>query len=344
MAMRFFTDGETPAEARRAVVAIGNFDGVHRGHQQLLAAAREEAGKRAANWGMMTLEPHPRDLFRPDEPVFRLTPLPMKARLVRALGGGFVSVLPFSRQMAAMPAEDFVRLHLVERMQVAHVVTGYDFHFGHGRKGNPDMMRELGEKYGFGVTIIDQVADEDSQAPFASSSIRAHLRHGHVRAAANELGYWWMVAGEVVRGDARGREIGFPTANIRLPGGCEPREGIYAMRVRPASEKDAEGLPAIPHPSGWHGAGYIGMRPTFDTHERFLEVFLPGFEGDLYGRELLVDFIDFIRPDEKFCSVDELVAKMNADVAEILNRLKALRQDDPMTAHPLGAKQASGEI
>jgi len=344
MTMQFTIDGDTPDAARGAVVAIGNFDGVHRGHQQLLQAAREEAERRGTGWGMMTLEPHPRDLFRPDEPVFRLTPLPMKTRLLGGLGGGFVSVLPFSREMAVLEAEEFVRLYLVERMAVAHVITGYDFHFGHGRKGNPQLMRELGGKYSFGVTVIEQVTDDDGVAPFSSSSIRAHLRHGHVRRAAHELGYWWMVEGEVVRGDRRGREIGFPTANIRLPKGCEPREGIYAMRVRLADGSSAGDLPPMPHPSGWRGAGYIGTRPTFDTHERFLEVYLPDFEGDLYGRRLLVDFVSFVRPDEKFCSVDELVTRMNADVAEIVRRLEALEREDPMTAYPLGRLQAGGRL
>ena len=338
----FTLDGPAPEKARGAVVAIGNFDGVHRGHQQLLASARGIAPE-GVPWGMVTLEPHPRDLFRPDEPMFRLTPLAMKSRLLAAMGGDFTAVLPFSRDMAMLEPEEFVRRYLVEALEVAHVVTGYDFHFGHGRKGNPEMMCELGGKYGFSVTVVDQVADDDGLAPFSSSSIRTHLRHGHPHRAAHELGYWWMVEGEVVSGDRRGREIGFPTANIRLPEGCEPRQGIYAMRVRPAGG-DTGHLPPLPHPSGWRGAGYIGTRPTFDSDERFLEVFLPGFEGDLYGRRLVVDFISFIRPDEKFCSVDELVSRMNSDVEEILTQLEKLERDDPMTAFPLGRLQHEGRL
>ncbi len=344
MTQTFRLDGEVPAACRGGVVAIGNFDGVHRGHQQLLDTARKIAEREGRPWGMMTLEPHPRDLFRPDEPVFRLTPLAMKSRLMAALGGDFVAVLPFTRETAALEAEAFVARHLVEAMQAAHVVTGYDFHFGRGRKGDPHLMQALGERHGFGVTVVEQVTDDDGIAPFSSSSIRAHLRHGHVKRAAHELGYWWMVEGEVVKGDARGREIGFPTANIRLPVGCEPREGIYAMRVRPVRPEDGAGLPPMPHPSGWFGAGYIGTRPTFDTHERFLEIFLLDFDADLYGRRLLVDVVDFIRGDEKFCSVDELVERMNADVAEIRRRLTALKDDDPMTAFPLGRRQHEGCI
>ncbi|WP_038036671.1 bifunctional riboflavin kinase/FAD synthetase [Thermopetrobacter sp. TC1] len=336
-------DREIPQTVRGGVVAIGNFDGVHRGHQQLLETARRIAEQENIPWGMMTLEPHPRDVFRPDEPLFRLTPLPMKARLLSGLGGDFVAVLPFSRTTAALEAEDFVRQYVVETLGARHVVTGYDFHFGHGRKGNPDLMRRLGEKHGFGVDIVDQVTDDDGIAPFSSSAIRNHLRRGHVKRAAHELGYWWMVEGEVVHGDARGREIGFPTVNIRLDPGCEPREGIYAMRVRPADGR-MDDLPPMPHPSGWFGAGYVGSRPTFDGHSRFLEVFLLDFSADLYGRRLVVDFIAFIRGDEKFCSVDELIDRMNADVAEIRTILNKLIDDDPMTAFPLGALQHQGRL
>ena len=344
MTQTFTLDEETPRHLKGGVVAIGNFDGVHRGHQQLLETARRLAEEAGRPWGMMTLEPHPRDLFRPDEPVFRLTPLAMKSRLMAALGGDFVAVLAFSRATAALEAEDFVRRFLVENMEAAHVVTGYDFHFGHGRRGDPHLMQELGRRHGFEVTVVEQVTDDDGIAPFSSSSIRAHLRHGHVRRAAHELGYWWMVEGEVVRGDARGREIGFPTANIRLDPGCEPREGIYAMRVRPASPADGEGLPAMPHASGWFGAGYVGRRPTFDTGQRFLEVFLLDFDADLYGRRLVVDVVHFLRGDEKFCSVAELIERMNADVTQVRKILAGLTDEDPMTAYPLGRLQHEGRI
>ncbi len=336
-------DREIPQAVRGGVVAIGNFDGVHRGHQQLLKTARRIAERENLPWGMMTLEPHPRDVFRPDEPLFRLTPLAMKARLLSGLGGNFVAVLPFSRETAALEAEAFVRQHVVEALGARHVVTGYDFHFGHGRRGNPALMRHLGEKHGFGVSIVEQVTDDDGIAPFSSSSIRNHLRRGHVRRAAHELGYWWMIEGEVVHGDARGRDIGFPTVNIRLDPGCEPREGIYAMRVRPA-EGMANDLPPMPHPSGWFGAGYVGHRPTFDGQSRFLEVYLLDFSADLYGQRLVVDFISFIRGDEKFCSVDALIERMNADVSEIRSILEKLITDDPMTVYPLGALQHEGRL
>ncbi|MFN4142221.1 bifunctional riboflavin kinase/FAD synthetase [Aestuariivirga sp.] len=325
-----------PETAKGAVIAIGNFDGVHRGHQTLLARAEEEALRLGRPWGVVSFEPHPRSFFKPEEPVFRLTPEALKARLVAALGASFMAVLPFDRALADLDAEAFVMRHLVERLGVSHVVMGYDFHFGRGRKGSPATMAELGARHGFGVSIVDQVTDEgDQHSPFSSSSIRQALRHGHVPSAARELGYHWTVLGEVVRGDQRGRSIGFPTLNIVLEKGADPFRGIYAVRVRDAAKK---GAPA------WAGAGYFGDRPTFDTGRTFLEVFLIGFEGDLYGRELMVEFIDLIRPDRRFFSVDELVQQMKADCEEALARLAAVKAEDPVRSFPLGLLQAEGMI
>jgi riboflavin kinase/FMN adenylyltransferase len=225
---------------------------------------------------------------------------------------------------------------MVKRLAVRHVVTGYDFHFGRGRKGSPATMADLGRELGFGVTIVEQVTDEgDQHSPFSSSSIRRALRHGHVTAAARELGYHWTVMGEVVRGDQRGRTIGFPTLNIVLEKGADPFRGIYAVRVRDAA---AAGR------AHWPGAGYFGDRPTFDTGRTFLEVHLIGFDGDLYGRQMLVEFIDLIRPDKRFSSVDELVTQMRADCASALKVLDAAKADDPVAAFPLGRLQALGEI
>ena len=328
--------GAVPENCRGAVIAIGNFDGVHRGHQTLLEIARAEARRLGRPWGVVSFEPHPRTYFKPDEPVFRLTPEALKSRLMAALGASFMAVLPFDHALSDLSPEDFVALHLVERMGAAHVVTGYDFHFGKGRKGSPAIMKELGGHKGFGVTIVDQVTDEgDQHSPFSSSSIRQALRHGHVTAAGRELGYHWTVLGEVVRGDQRGRTIGFPTLNIILDKGADPFRGIYAVRVRDAALKGA---------IAWPGAGYFGDRPTFDTGRTFLEVYLIGFEGDLYGRQMLVEFIDLIRPDKRFNSIAELIGQMNVDCADALARLDAVKADDPLAAFPLGRLQSEGKI
>jgi riboflavin kinase/FMN adenylyltransferase len=197
-------------------------------------------------------------------------------------------------------------------------------------------MAELGKLLGFGVTVVEQVTDEgDQHSPFSSSSIRQALRHGHVGVAARELGYHWTVMGEVVKGDRRGRTIGFPTLNIVLEKGADPFRGIYAVRVRDAAQEETQ---------HWPGAGYFGDRPTFDTGRTFLEVHLIGFDGDLYGRQMLVEFIDLIRPDKRFASVDGLVAQMKADCRNALKTLIALKSDDPIAAFPLGRLQALGKI
>jgi riboflavin kinase/FMN adenylyltransferase len=324
-----------PSGLLGSIAAIGNFDGVHRGHQSLLAKAAAIAGSNGAPWGVVTFEPHPRTFFRPEEPVFRLTPLPLKARLIAALGGDYTAPITFNAELASLSPEEFVRRELHDRLHVSHVVTGYDFHFGKGRKGSPATMRELGQQLGFGVTTIDQVTDDNGLAPFASSAIRNSLRHGRMRDAARQLGYWWMVMGEVVEGDKRGRTIGFPTLNIKLEPGAEPFQGIYAVRVRDAG---------VANSKPWSGAGYFGRRPTFESERTFLEVFLLDFSGDLYGRTLMVEFIDLIRPDRKFDSIDDLVSQMTKDCEEAKAKLQAIESETLISSFPLGRLQAQGRL
>ncbi len=329
----FLQSDEFPKSMRGGVVAIGNFDGLHRGHQELLSIARKQAGVTNAPWGILTFEPHPRSFFRPAEPVYRLTPHPLKMRLASAFGAAFAASIDFDEALAGLEADDFILEHLVKRLGVSHVVTGYDFHFGKGRKGGPENLREMGIKHGFAVTVVDQVTDDgDGHAPFSSSSIRTSLRRGHVRAAANELGYQWIVMGEVVPGDQRGRTIGFPTANIILDPGAEPFRGIYAVTAR-----DAASPPSTPY---WQGAAYFGDRPTFDTKRTFLEVYLLDQNIDIYGKILMVNFVDLIRPDKTFKGVEELVTQMHADCAQVRKVLAA----DGIENFPLRKMQAEGKI
>lgn len=325
------------ADFQRCVVAIGNFDGLHRGHQELLKVAKAEAARRGARWGILTFEPHPASYFRPNEPVFRLSPLPLKQRLAAAFGADFVAVVGFNESLAGTSPEDFVLHYLVQGVSVSHVVTGYDFHFGKGRKGTPETLVQLGEGHGFGVTTVDQVTDDgDGKAPFSSSSIRSALRRGHMRSAARELGYRWIVMGEVVHGDKRGRTIGFPTANIIVDPGAEPARGIYAVEVRDAAA--ASGTPT------WQGAAYFGDRPTFNTNRTFLETYLLDVDVDLYGRTLLVSFHDLIRGDKTFASVGELVEQMKGDCAQAREILSRDAADDEMAEFPLGKMQRAGWI
>ena len=325
---------ELPSSLRGGVVAIGNFDGLHRGHQQLLAIAAAEAQNRGVPHGILSFEPHPRSFFKPGEPVFRLTPLGLKTRLFAALDLQFMAWLNFDGLLAATEPEDFVIQQLVQRLGVSHVVTGYDFHFGNGRKGGPDTLLAMGQHNGFSVTVVDQVTDDgDGKAPFSSTSIRSALRRGHVTSAAHELGYDWTVMGEVVHGDKRGRTIGFPTANIILDPGAEPYRGIYAVTVRDAAA--APGSPA------WQGAAYFGDRPTFNTKRTFLEVYLLDQDIDLYGRQLMVSFVDLVRGDKTFAGVDELVMQMKKDCEEV-RRILAAREVNG--GSPLAELQTQGKI
>jgi riboflavin kinase/FMN adenylyltransferase len=288
-----------PPAARGAVVAIGNFDGVHRGHQALLAAAGEEAKALRAPAGVILFEPHPREYFQPEKPHFRLTSLSRKLELLRGLALDLAVVLAFDAGLAGLSAQDFIDRILVDALAVRHVVIGYDFRFGKARAGNPESMKEAGATHGFGVTVVAQVAEAGEV--FSSNAIRAELAQGDVQGAAQMLGHWWQIAGQVIGGAKRGTGLGFPTANIPLPPGTALGHGIYAVRVLVGGTSHA-------------AAAYLGTRPTFDdAGAPMLEVFLLDFEGDLYGREITVEFIDFLRGDRRFEDVDELKAQMARD-------------------------------
>ena len=290
--------GKVPPEARGAALAIGNFDGVHRGHQALLQAAKDAAAKTGGKAGVILFEPHPRELFQPDKPHFRLTPLPRKLELLEAFGLGLAVVLRFDAALAGLSAEAFIAQVLVQKLGVSHVVVGYDFHFGKGRSGDPETLRRAAAAHGFAVTVVAQVADAGEV--FSSSAIRAELAQGDVQGAAEMLGHWWRVTGMVIGGARRGTVLGFPTANIALPAATALAHGIYAVRVL---------VDGKTHPA----AAYLGTRPTFDDGAPVLEVFLLDFDDNLYGRQIAVDFIDHIRGDRRFDSIDDLKAQMQHD-------------------------------
>jgi riboflavin kinase/FMN adenylyltransferase len=287
-----------PLNARGSVLAIGNFDGVHRGHQALLDRVVAQAAELRAVPAVMIFEPHPREFFHPEEPHFRLTPLNEKLRLLERLGIKVAVVLPFNAQLAAMTAGEFIERVLVAGLGVRHVVIGYDFFFGNRRAGTPETMRLAGAELGFGVSVIAPVAEGGEV--FSSTSIRLKLAQGDVRGAARELGHWWRVCGEVVGGARRGTGLGFPTANVPLPPGTALAHGIYAARAFVGG--------------AWHeAAAYLGTRPTFDNGKPVLEVFLFDFDGELYGRTMDVEFIDFIRPDRRFETSEALQRQMRED-------------------------------
>ncbi len=291
---------DVPAGARGGAFAIGNFDGVHRGHQALLQAARERAAALGAPAGVILFEPHPREFFQPDKPHFRLTPIERKLELLDRLGLDAAVVLKFDAALAGLQAQEFIDRIVVGALAARHIVIGYDFRFGKARAGDPETMQRAGEALGFGVTVVPQVGEAGEV--FSSNAIRAELAQGDVAGAAQMLGHWWRVSGEVIGGFKRGTGLGFPTANIALAPGTALAHGIYAARVH----TDGKVYP---------GAAYLGTRPTFDDGAPMLEVFLLGFDGDLYGREIAVEFIDFVRADAKFASIEALKEQIAKDCA-----------------------------
>jgi riboflavin kinase/FMN adenylyltransferase len=292
-----------PDDARGAVVSLGNFDGVHRGHQAVLARAGAIAREERRLHGVVTFEPHPRAVFRPQDPPFRLTPFRVKAHQLDALGVELMVSLHFDAGFARRSAENFVTEVLHEGLGVGHVVAGYDFVFGQGRHGNAELLQRLGATLGFGVTVIEPVAS-DAGAVFSATKIREHLVAGEPRSAAELLGRPWEIDGRVEHGDARGRTIGFPTANIALGEYLRPAGGVYAARA------------GIERPDGveWRDAvANLGTRPTVNGIDLRLEAHLFDFDGDLYGQHLRVALIDWIRAERKFSGLDELKAQIAQD-------------------------------
>lgn len=281
-----------------AVLAIGNFEGVHRGHRALIAATRARADALGRPAAVLTFEPHPRAFFRPDEPVFRLTDDAAKLRLLAAAGLDGAVVMRFDAALAQLEAWEFVDRILVERYRVSGVVVGFDFHFGKGRVGSPEFLADEGDKRGFAVDIVPAVADGDCR--ISSGAIRTALADGQVEEATQLLGFPWFITGQVVHGDKRGRELGYPTANIRLDPACGLRHGIYAVRIGLGNKR-------------YDGVASFGRRPMFDTGAVLLEVFLFDFSGDLYGQTLDVAFVAWIRHELNFATVEDLVRRMDED-------------------------------
>jgi riboflavin kinase / FMN adenylyltransferase len=317
---RSLTTGPVAAMSRGACLAIGNFDGVHRGHQALLATVKADASRRAAPAGVMIFDPHPREFFQPHIPHFRLTTRAQKLRLFERCGLDLAVVLPFDAALAALSPQAFISDILVSALGVGHVVIGYDFNFGKGRAGSPDTMQEAGQRLGFGVTVVQPV--RDGLVAYSSSAIRATLAAGDVAAAALALGHRWRIDGIVVGGAKRGTGLGFPTANITVPPGCSLAHGIYAARVHVGGETHL-------------GAAYWGSRPQFDNGQPVLEVFLLDFDGNLYGQELSVEFVDFIRPDGKFEGLEALKIQMQADCDAARRVLNWLATNDPLAGSSL---------
>ncbi len=291
-----------PRPLQGGVYALGNFDGVHRGHQMVIGEAARVARELGVPLGVLVFEPHPRQFFFPNEPFFRLTPFRAKARLLEKLGVEILAALPFDASMAKKLAPEFVLDVLVNGLKASHVVAGYDFRFGKGRAGDASVLAYMGGEEGFGVSIVDEVKHEGE--PFSSTRIREKLANGDPRGAAELLGHWWTVETHVMTGDQRGRTIGFPTANLALGEHVQPALGVYAVRVE---------IEEGPHKGFYDGVANFGKRPTFDKKDVILEVHLFNFAGDIYDHHISVSFIDYLRPEQKFDGLDSLKAQIAKD-------------------------------
>ncbi len=290
--------GRLPKPARGGTVALGNFDGAHLGHAAVLAAAHQARPDLPLQ--ACTFEPHPREHFRPDDPPFRLTLLAAKARALAAQGARAVHAVPFDAALAAMPAEEFVEAVLHRSLGAKHLACGPDFAFGHRRGGDVAFLRHAAEARGIGLTVVPKLAD--SEGPVSSTRIRRLLQEGYPDRAAALLGRPWAIAGEVRHGDARGRTLGFPTANIPLGRHLEPARGVYAVRARLPDGREVPGV------------ANLGRRPTLggDPESR-LEAHLFDFAEDLYGQEVEVALLAFLREERRFAGLDELRAQIAAD-------------------------------
>ena len=292
-----------PPDVRGAALAVGNFDGVHRGHQAVIAEAGRIARDLRVPQGVLTFEPHPSSVFRPEQPPFRLSSLRSKSRWIEPLGVDLLFMLHFDLAFASQSPERFIGEVLVQGLGARHLVVGTDFRFGHRRIGSIETLAAAGEAAGFRVSTVLPVLGADG-VEISSTRIREHLRAGRPDGAAALLGHWWEAEGRVEPGDQRGRTIGFPTANVRLGDFVEPATGVYAVRAGVDEGAATQWI---------DGVANFGRRPTVDGKRLLLEVHLFDFTGDLYGKHLRVQLLSFLRPERKFESFAALKEQIARD-------------------------------
>jgi len=298
---------------RGASVAIGNFDGVHLGHQAVIDIARSAGAAVGAPLGILTFEPHPREYFAPNAPPFRLMSREARAHRLEKLGVERLYELNFNAALSALTPKEFAQNVIVDGLGLKHIVVGADFCFGKGRAGNAADLVQFGKDLGFGVTIANLLKGQTGEV--SSTAIRQALSDGRPRDAAAMLGHWHRIEGQVIGGEQRGRDLGYPTANMSIAGLHPPKFGVYAVEVD---------ILDGPHKGTYQGAASLGVRPMFQGELPNVETFLFDFSGDLYGTELSVALVDYLRPEETFDSLEAFIAQMDADCARartILNQL-----------------------
>jgi riboflavin kinase/FMN adenylyltransferase len=300
-------------EDRGASAAIGNFDGVHLGHQSVIDMARTQAQAIGAPLGLVTFEPHPRQYFAPDAPAFRLMGREARANRLAKLGVERLYELNFNAALAGVSPRDFAQDVIADGLGLKHVVVGADFCFGKGRSGTAQDLQAFGAEMGFGVSIATLLSG--SAGEVSSTAIRSALAEGRPRDAATMLGHWHRIEGEIIGGEQRGRQLGYPTANMSIDGLHPPRFGVYAVLIDILNG---------PHAGQYHGAASIGVRPMFNGERPNLETFIFDFSGDLYGADASVALIDYLRPEARFDGLPALIAQMDADCAKARSILAAL--------------------
>lgn len=292
-----------PDSQRGAAVALGNFDGVHLGHQKVIAAAREAADRIGAPLGVVSFEPHPRLFFQPDAEPFRVMSLNQQARALEALGVELFYALPFNAEMAGMSDTDFAEQVLAKGLGVAAVAVGFDVTYGKGRTGGPVELKAAGDRLGFEVSVVERV-DDAKGMKLSSTAVRDALHDGKPGFAAAILGRGFAIEGEVIHGDKRGRTIGVPTANIRLGDYVRPKYGVYSITAR------------LPDGRTFDGVANLGIRPMFEVPEPLLEAWLFDLDEDLYGQVIEVELTGFIREEMSFDSLEALKAQIDDDAAK----------------------------
>ncbi len=299
MGMDYYrTLNAVPKDDYGSVIAIGNFDGVHKGHNIIVDKARTLAETIKTKAGILTFEPHPRSVFRPDERPFRITPEPVKKDRLAQTGIDFTVALTFNWDFASLDADTFIQKILRDGLKAGFVVVGYDFRFGQLRQGTPETLKQAGLE----VLRVDKLVREETDDPYSSSAIRQHLRHGDIAKANALLGWEWEIRGEVVRGDQRGRELGYPTANVALGDTVHPAYGVYVSRVQIEGEDT------------WHPAvTNIGIRPMFEVPTAQVETYIFDFCKEIYGKTVRVRPVSFLRGEAKFDSLDALISQMDRD-------------------------------
>jgi len=300
-------------EDRGASAAIGNFDGVHLGHQSVIDMARTQAQAMGAPLGLVTFEPHPRQYFAPDAPAFRLMGREARANRLAKLGVARLYELNFNAALAGLSPRDFAKDVIADGLGLKHVVVGADFCFGKGRSGTAQDLQAFGAEMVFGVSIATLLAG--SAGEVSSTAIRTALAEGRPRDAAAMLGHWHRIEGEIIGGEQRGRQLGYPTANMSIDGLHPPRFGVYAVLIDILNG---------PHAGQYHGAASIGVRPMFNGEQPNLETFICDFSGDLYGADASVALIEYLRPEARFDGLPALIAQMDADCAKARSILAAL--------------------